>query len=160
MSAPQSTTVEAFGQKWTFSHRMEWGTLKGFFAWIREQEGDQFAEFERFHAILPDAEKGKAFKDRQERRDQLKSLNLDSPIAREYQMTPDGIGWMAAALLRVNHPDITIEKAFQVMQEIDPAVAAEIKRKAAENAKGSAKNERGGERPPKKSIGRIPLAPS
>jgi hypothetical protein len=136
----KDTTVTYEGVTYTFSSRMEWGYLKRFFAWIAEQEGDVFTDLERFIDRIPEAERAALFKERQDRRDQIKSLNLDSPIAQQYKQTPEGVGYMAAALLAVKHPDITPERAWLIMQSLDPAVAMNIKRMADEANKSRLKN--------------------
>lgn len=129
MDTGKESRVFALNQWWTFG-RMDLGVLKEFFAWIAAKEGDQFENLERFLDKLPDAEKGPLFRERQARADQLKSLNLDSPIAQEHKKTAEGIGFMASLLLRAKHPDITPEQAFLIMQELDPGKVAEIEKNA------------------------------
>jgi hypothetical protein len=137
----KDTTVKALGKTWTFSSRMEWGALKEFFAWIAQQEGDVFADLERFIDKIPEADRAKLFRERQERRDQIKSLNLGSPIAEAYKQTADGIGYMALALLRVHHPDVTMEEAMAIMQEVDPRTMAQIQRQTEEANRSRSKND-------------------
>jgi len=138
MQLGKETTVNALGQKWTFG-RMDLGVLKSLFEWIKEEEGDPFQDFERFIDKLPEAERGRIFRERQERRDELNSLNLQSPLAMRHLQSPRGIGYMALLLLRPHHKDITEQKAFEVMMALDPETSDQI----LENAKGksAAKND-------------------
>lgn len=129
MNLGKETTAVVDGVTYTFG-RMELGVLKEFFAWIEEKEGDVFADLERFIDKLPEAERGKLFRERQDRADQIKSLNLDSPVAQAHKKTAEGIGLMAALLLRAKHPDITPAKAFLVMQSLDPGQIQKIEANA------------------------------
>jgi hypothetical protein len=108
---PKSGIFYRFG---VISHAV----IEEFYEWMREQEGDPYADFARWKDDLPEAERVKLFRECRDRAQALLSLDFNGPIAERYKKTPRGAVFVIRAMLATNHPEITDETAFAVWQTI------------------------------------------
>jgi hypothetical protein len=115
----KETTVNALGKTWTID-RPELKVIRGFRDWIEEQLPDPMAIGEKYFAMLPPEEQLRRVKEAEDAKHQLKCFTLQSPLAKQYMAMEEGAAKLTQLLLQKHHPDVTVEEAFMVLQEIEP----------------------------------------
>jgi hypothetical protein len=130
--------VQAFGQTWILA-RWTVSIWNDFLDWAKGKMPDPFAGLDRVAAMIPaDASHahpvGVAFNQALQRAQERAAvmLSLQSPEVSELLQDPRGAARIAWLLLRKNHPDITEDMAFAIVDEIGP----EKMREAFEIAQG------------------------
>lgn len=115
----KESTVNALGRTWTIG-RPELKVIREFRDWIEQQLPDPMAIGEKFFNMLPADEQIARVKEVEDAKLQLKCFTLQCSLARKYMAMEEGAAKLCQLLLQKNHPDVTAEEAFMVLQEIEP----------------------------------------
>lgn len=122
----KESVVEALGESWKMG-RLELRVIRGFRNWIRERIGDPYAAVERFLKVLPQDMLLARLKQADAIAEELDRFSMSSPLAAKWMQTEEGAVKLAQLLFLSNHPDLTEEQAFQILQENPEGVATAIK---------------------------------
>ena len=115
----KETVVTALGQKWTIG-RPELRVIRDFRDWIEKQLPDPMSMGEKFFNLLPPDEQLARVKAAEDAKQQLKCFTLQGSLAKTYLAMEEGAAVFMQLLLRKHHPDVTLEQAFEILQEIEP----------------------------------------
>src|SRR5580693_8341618 len=118
--------IKALGKTWKISTRVEQGDVDDFLDWVKEQEGDPFEGLKEYLPLMPENERAKLFREARDKRDMLKCLHWESPLAENYKKTIKGALKAFMMGLKRFHPEVTEKEAFDIMQEIDPDEADKL----------------------------------
>jgi len=135
LSLGKETRIAALGRSWKVG-RLELHVIKGFRDWIAERIGDPYEPAMRLLNLVPPAEGMKLVNEARAVEKQLQCFSMQSALAKEHLATEEGVARLFYLLLQANHPDVSEEEAFQVVQ----ALGVETQR-VLRNAEGSLPNE-------------------
>ena len=103
--------------KHTFA-RVELSVLEAFRDWVKEEVGDPFALCERWQGKMPPDEWLRLFKEAEATAKELEAFTMASAVAQRVLQTERGAAKIVQLLLLPNHPETTLDQAFQVLLEI------------------------------------------
>lgn len=120
----RESTLRVGGKTYRLA-RLERRIIEQFFDWIKEQEGDPFAEIKALLSPSLDPATAKQMIDEAKLvKQQLQTRTMACPLADKYLRTELGMGELVYLLLQDHQPDLTREQAFRVLAEYGAAEMA------------------------------------
>jgi hypothetical protein len=128
------TTIHALGEEFIVSKLHLLKVTREYCEWIKDRLPNPVEDIgEQYFKLLPPEEQLARIKEAEKIKRQLKCFTLTCDLAKEYLSTEEGAAKFLQLLLVHHHPDMTVEKAFQIAMD---AGEAEIQR-AFSRAQGS-----------------------
>jgi hypothetical protein len=123
LNTGSETTVQALGQSWTISKLHLLKVTREFCLWVRDRLPDPIGDIgEKYFNLLPPEEQTARVKAAESIKRQLKCFTLGCDLAREYMTTEEGAAKFLQLLLLHHHPDMTVEKAFEIAMDAGEGV--------------------------------------
>lgn len=114
MNLGKATKVRFLGKEWTVG-RAEFPVFEEYFDWLKELIGDPLEDFHRvIDHLTPELVK-QEYDELKALRNAVKSMDITRPALLPFFSTPRGMTHFLYLCLKVHHPDVEEDIAFQML---------------------------------------------
>jgi hypothetical protein len=122
-------TIAVGAKTWRLG-KLSVAAIRGFRAWIKERLGDPFAKVERVLPLLSKEDGLVRIKEAEAIAEQLESFSMQTPLAKRFMQSEEGIAVLFHQLMLPAHPDATVDDAMALLAELGEEKKAEVLAKA------------------------------